>query len=129
MAAYNCIVIHHFIYSIPPDELIKLNAIEPICARLRPSTEYNAALEAALSTLAMLTEPNVSAAGDDSRAVAAHAYTQCHQPALGMHAVLSEIVRTGSGKDECQEAVDFARVLLQRLFATDPTADAGQVDR
>lgn len=110
------------------DELVKLNAIEPISARLRPSAEYDAALEAALSTLTILTA-TVADATDD---IGAHARAQCHQERLGVHAKLTEIVRVGSGKGECLEAVEYARCLLQRLFAATPAAagsDGQVVDR
>lgn len=110
------------------DELIKLNAIETIGARLQAAAEYNAALEAALSTLTMLTEPSTTPAGSgDSRAVAAHALAQCHRPALGLRTKLSEIVRICGGHDECLEAVDFARALQRRLF-DDGSTTADQVD-
>lgn len=96
---------------------------------MQAAAEYNAALEAALSTLTMLTEPSTTPAGSgDSRAVAAHALAQCHRPALGLRTKLSEIVRISGGHDECLEAVDFARALQRRLF-DDGSTTADQVDQ
>lgn len=94
------------------EELIKLNAIE-VCARLlRPAAEYDATLEATLSTLTVLTAAEAVA----DKAVAAYALEQCNLGELRLRAQLAAIVGAGGGREECRESVEFAECLQRRLF-------------
>lgn len=94
-----------------------------IARLLRPAAEYNATLEAALSTLAVLTSADATA----DEAVAAHARQQCNIAELRLRVVLAEIVGAGASKEDCRESVEFAECLQRRLFAGEEEEEAATV--
>uniref|UniRef100_A0A182JEQ4 Nucleotide exchange factor Fes1 domain-containing protein n=1 Tax=Anopheles atroparvus TaxID=41427 RepID=A0A182JEQ4_ANOAO len=86
------------------DEFIKLNAVERVMASVKPSKEYDAKLETALSTLCVLTESK-------------EGVQRCRDAALKQK--LQTIVKLNTGKEECQEQIEYSQTLLKRCFTDD----------
>uniref|UniRef100_A0A182XFX1 Nucleotide exchange factor Fes1 domain-containing protein n=1 Tax=Anopheles quadriannulatus TaxID=34691 RepID=A0A182XFX1_ANOQN len=86
------------------DEFIKLNAVERVMAAVKPSRDYDAKLETALSTLNVLTE-------------CAEGVRRCREG--NMKQKLETIVKLNGGKEECQEQLEYANTLLKRCYAAE----------
>ncbi|XP_053675291.1 hsp70-binding protein 1 [Anopheles nili] len=84
------------------DEFIKLNAVERVMAAVKPTKDFDAKLETALSTLNVLTECQ-------------EGIRRCRERSLKEK--LETIVKLNAGKEECQEQIEYAETLLKRCFS------------
>ncbi|KFB49557.1 AGAP008392-PA-like protein [Anopheles sinensis] len=84
------------------DEFIKLNAVERVMAAVKPSKDYDAKLETALSTLQVLTESK-------------EGIRRCRDGSMKQK--LQSIIKLNTGKEECQEQLEYAQTLLKRCFS------------
>lgn len=73
-------------------------------AAVKPSRDYDAKLETALSTLNVLTE-------------CAEGVRRCREG--NMKQKLETIIKLNSGKEECQEQLEYANTLLKRCYAAE----------
>lgn len=89
----------------PPvrDELIKLKAVEQIVSTIRPSDEYDVALETTLSILCLFTENE-------------QAIVKCKEANSNLSQTLDDVIRLGQTNDGCLEAVDYAKTLKERIY-------------
>jgi len=91
----------------PPvrDELIKLKAVEQIVSTIRPSDEYDVALETTLSILCLFTENE-------------QAIIKCKEANLNLSQTLDDVIRLGQGNEGCLEALEYAKTLKERIYGT-----------
>lgn len=90
------------------DDLVKSKAIEMIMPLVRPTAEYNAALEILLSLLCTLIEKA------DTNNVST--YVSFREP-------LQEIIKLASDKAECKEIVEYSEKLLELIIQPSDVAD------
>ncbi|XP_050078170.1 hsp70-binding protein 1 [Anopheles maculipalpis] len=90
-------------YAPVRDEFIKLNAVERVLAGLQPARNYDAKLETALSTLNLLTESK-------------EGIRRCRS-SDSLKQKLETIVKLNGGKEECQEQLEYAQILLKRCYS------------
>lgn len=86
-------------------ELIKLNVIDFIFPIIQPKPDYDIVLETALSALCLFTEDDEASA-------------RCQSPEVNLRPKLDEIIRIAGDKPECNEIVEYSKVLLKRLFGS-----------
>lgn len=94
------------------DEFIKLKVIEHIIVELlKPVDEYDVSVETALSVLCMLT--------DSSDAI-----NRCQTSELNLKSTIDEIIQRAGDKPECREIVEYATILVRKVFnSTETTTD------
>lgn len=86
-------------------ELIKLNVIDFMLPIIEPKPDYDIVLETALSALCLFTENDGAA-------------SRCQSPEVNLKLKLDEIIRIAGDKPECNETVEYSKVLLKRLFGS-----------
>lgn len=93
------------------EEFIKLKVVEHIIELLKPVDEYDISVETALSVLCMLTESS-------------EAISRCQTSELSLKPTIDSIVELAGDKPECREIVEYAQLLLRKVFnSTETTTD------
>lgn len=92
-------------------EFIKLKVIEHIIELLKPVDEYDVSVETALSVLCMLID-------------SPDAINRCQTSELNLKRTIDCIIALAGDKPECREIVEYAQILLQKIFnCTETTTD------
>lgn len=93
------------------EEFIKLKVVEHIIDLLKPVDEYDVSVETALSVLCMLTEST-------------DAINRCQTSELNLKSIIDNIIELAGDRPECREIVEYAQLLLRKVFnSTDTTTD------
>lgn len=92
-------------------EFINLKVVEHIIELLKPVDEYDVSVETALSVLCMLTDST-------------DAINRCQTSELNLKQTIDSIIELADDKPECREIVEYAQILLQKVFnSTETTTD------